>query len=503
MRSNRPHINVVRGARPDDRVPLLPAGNHSFGVPLPAVPPCGALAAIAKGSQDRLAIPIPVPRVRPGPNTLPTGRPMTAAPPLPPSLYAATARPAPITLPLDGDVRADVLVIGAGFTGLSTALHLAETGARVIVLEAGEPGWGASGRNGGQVNPGLKPDPDEVERDFGPDLGGRMVRFAWGAPEMTFRLIRRWQIECDARQGGTLRAAYQPRHADGVRRSAEQGMRRGLPVTLLEHDAARKATGHDRYLAIMLDASGGDVQPLDYARGLAGAAQRAGATIHGGTRVIALTRDGATWRATTPTGTVRADKVVLGTNGYTDDLWPGLRRSVVPVFSSIAATAPLAPDVVAGIMPHRGSLYESGHITVYLRVDQAGRLLIGGRGPQRPIGDHGPVRYLIRYAERLWPRLRGAAWTHGWNGQLAMTKDHYPHIHEAAPGLYACLGYNGRGVALSTAMGGEIARLATGTPARDIAMPVTPIRPIAFHGFWRLGVMAKVMEGRIRDRFGL
>ncbi len=424
-------------------------------------------------------------------------------PALPPSLYVATARPMPPTPPLDGDARADVLVIGAGFTGLSTALHLAERGVRVIVLDAAEPGWGASGRNGGQVNPGLKPDPDEVERDFGPELGGRMVRFAWGAPETAFGLIRKWQIACDARQGGTMRAAYRPRHADGVRRSAEQGMRRGLPVTLLDREAARQATGHERYLAVMLDASGGDVQPFDYARGLAGAAQRAGAVVHGGTRVTALAREGGLWRATTPSGTVRAEKVVLGTNGYSDDLWPGLRQSVVPAFSSIAATEPLAPEVVAGIMPHRGSLYETGHITVYLRVDQAGRLLIGGRGPQRPMNDPGPVQFMIRYAEAMWPQLAGARWTYGWNGQVAITQDHYPHIHEPAPGLIACLGYNGRGVALSTAMGGEIAKLATGTAARDIAMPVTTIKTIPFHGFWRLGVNAKVMEGRIRDRFGL
>lgn len=427
---------------------------------------------------------------------------MTALP-LPPSLYAATALPAPLTPPLEGDCATDVLVIGAGFTGLSTALHLAGKGVRVVVLDAAEPGWGASGRNGGQVNPGLKPDPDEVEADLGPELGARLVAFGWGAAEATFALIRRWQIACQARQGGTLRAACQPRHADGVRRSAEQAMRRGLPVTLLEGDAVRGATGHGRYLVIMRDASGGDLQPLDYARGLADAAQRAGAVIHGATPVTTLAREGGRWRVATPRGAVRAEKVVLGTNGYTDDLWPGLRRSVVPVFSSIAATAPLPADVAAGIMPMRASLYESGHITVYLRVDQAGRLLIGGRGPQRPIASPGPVRYLVRYAERLWPGLAGVAWTHGWNGQLAMTTDHYPHLHEAAPGLLACLGYNGRGVALATAMGGEIALLATGTPARDIPLPVTPIQPIPLHRFWRLGVMAKVLEGRLRDRFGL
>ena len=423
--------------------------------------------------------------------------------PLPPSLYAATARPAPATPPLDGDRQADVVVVGGGFTGLSTALHLAERGTDVVLLEANEPGWGASGRNGGQVNPGLKYDPDQVEADFGPDLGSRMVRFAWAAPETTFTLIRRWQIACDALQSGTLRAAYRPRAAEGVRRSAEQGMRRGMPVTLLEAEAARAATGTNRYLAVMRDVSGGHVQPLDYSRGLARAAQQAGATVHGGTRVTGLRRANGAWHVATPTGTVRASAVVLGTNGYTDDLLPDLRRSIVPVFSAIAATAPLDPAVVRAVMPARSALYESGHITVYLRVDQAGRLLIGGRGPQQPIAGFDPIRYLIAYAERLWPALRGVTWTHGWNGQLAITRDHYPHLHQPAPGLIACLGYNGRGVALSTAMGGEIAKFATGTEARDLDMPVVPITPIPFHGMWRLAVGARVLEGRLRDRFGL
>ena len=154
-------------------------------------------------------------------------------------------------------------------------------------------------------------------------------------------------------------------------------------------------------------------------------------------------------------------------------------------------------------MPGRGVLYESGNITVYLRVDKENRLLIGGRGPQRPIGSHTAVDYLIRYAERLWPVVRRVEWTHGWNGQLAMTPDHYPHLHQPAPGLIACLGYNGRGVALSTAMGGEVAKFAMGASPEDIAMPVSPITPVPFHRFWRLGVQAKVLEGRIRDRLGV
>lgn len=426
---------------------------------------------------------------------------MTA--PLPPSLYAATARPAPATPPLDGDRRVSVAIIGGGFTGLSTALHLAERGVEAAVLEANEPGWGASGRNGGQVNPGLKPDPDEVERDFGPEVGRRMIDFAWAAPERLFEIVRRYQIECDARQGGTLRAAYHPRHAAMVARTAEQCMRRGMPVALLDRAAASEVTGSDRYACAMLDRSGGDVQPLDYARGLARAAMQAGAVVHGGTRALSLRRADGCWQITTPTGTVTADSVVLGGNGYTDGLWPGLRQSVVPVFSSIAASAPLPEATARAIMPARSVLYESGNITVYLRVDQANRLLIGGRGPQRPIRNPDPVRYLIRYAQRLWPALGEVEWTHGWNGQLAMTADHYPHVHEPAPGLFACLGYNGRGVALSTAMGSEIAKRVTGAPGETLAMPVSPIKPIALHGFWRIGVLAKVLDGRIRDRLGL
>jgi glycine/D-amino acid oxidase-like deaminating enzyme len=156
---------------------------------------------------------------------------------------------------------------------------------------------------------------------------------------------------------------------------------------------------------------------------------------------------------------VRAEKVLIATNGFTDNLWSDLRRTIVPVFSSIAATAPLLDDVARQIMPTRSVLYESGHITVYYRVDASNRLLMGGRGPMQWIRDPSAVAYLMRYAVRLWPTLRGVSWTHGWNSRLAMTADHYPHVHEPAPGALVYLGCNGRGVALATA------RAAIGTTA--------------------------------------
>jgi glycine/D-amino acid oxidase-like deaminating enzyme len=418
--------------------------------------------------------------------------------PLPPSLYAETARTAVPTPPLDGDRRVDVCVIGGGFTGLSAALHLAQQGVDVAVLEAHEPGWGASGRNGGQVNPGLKYDPDQVEADFGADLGRRMVALSGDAPNVVFRLIERHQIECDALQSGTLRAAFGARDAASVRASAQQGMRRNAPVALLEGDAVRDTTGTDRYVCAMLDRRGGQVNPLGYARGLAQAAMQAGASVHGATPALGVKRNG-NWNVRTPTGTVCADKLVLATNGYTDDVWPGLRRSVVPVFSAIVASEPLPQP----LMPARSALYEMGRVTVYYRFDRANRLLMGGRSWQRDVARPHELRHLIDYAERLWPETSEVRWSHAWSGQLAITPDHYPHVHEPDESVLVCLGYNGRGVAMSTAMGPQLARRVIGGTTTEIDMPITTLKEIPFHALWRSAVKARMAYGRIRDWLGV
>jgi len=419
--------------------------------------------------------------------------------PLPPSLYTDTARAAIPTPPLDGDRRASIAIIGGGFTGLSAALHLAEQGADVVVLEAHEPGWGASGRNGGQVNPGLKHDPDHVEADFGPDLGRRMVELSWNAPNVVFDLVRRHQITCEASQTGTIRAAYTASSAAEVQASYEQGARRGMPVELLDPAGAAAATGTQRYVRALLDRRGGHVNPLGYARGLAQAALQAGAAIHGSSPATRVWRDGGRWNVRTPTGTVSAEKLVVATNGYTDDLWPDLRRTIVPVYSGIVASEPLPDAVARDIFPLRSSLYELGKVTVYYRLDASNRVLMGGRCQQSPVDSPEQMQFLVRYTHRLWPQLREVKFTHGWNGQLAVTMDHYPHIHEPAEGAMVCLGYNGRGVAMSTAMGPHLARRILGGKTSEIDMPITDLKAIPFHGLWKTAVAARITYGRIRD----
>jgi glycine/D-amino acid oxidase-like deaminating enzyme len=171
------------------------------------------------------------------------------------------------------------------------------------------------------------------------------------------------------------------------------------------------------------------------------------------------------------------------------------------LFGAIAASEPLSDAVCRGIMPGRSVLYESGAVTVYYRVDAGQRLLIGGRGPMREINAVGSIPHLTAYARKLWPILDGAEWTHAWGGRLAMTRDHYPHIHEPARGVLICLGYNGRGVAMATTMGAQLARRIT-HPGEPFDMPVTDMKTIPLHPLWPIAVKAAILHGRVSDFLG-
>ena len=223
--------------------------------------------------------------------------------PLGESLWSATAHPAPDTPPLDGNVTTDIAIVGAGYCGLSAALHLAEEGTQVTVLEACEPGWGASGRNAGHCTPDWTYyTPDEVAAKFGPDHGERLNDFQAGAGSFVFDLIRRHGIACDARQTGTISAVRKNNHAAMAvcRAKAEQWQRRGKPVDLLDADAVAAQVGSDRFQAALLFREGGNLQPLDFARGLARAALASGASVHGRTAVTGITRESGAWRRAWP-----------------------------------------------------------------------------------------------------------------------------------------------------------------------------------------------------------
>jgi glycine/D-amino acid oxidase-like deaminating enzyme len=420
----------------------------------------------------------------------------------PQCLYPATARPPVPTPPLRAHTRAEVAIVGAGYTGLSTALHLAERGTAVTLLEAHEPGWGAAGRNGGQVNAGLKHEPDEVERHLGVVYGPRLVRLAGDAPAYLFGLIDRLGIDCEARREGTIRAARRPRHAAALQAAVEQWRRRGAILESWDATQIAAATGTRRYAAASFDTRGGSVNPLSLARGLASAAIRAGAVIHGDSRALRLERAGTGWRIDTAAGAVHAEKVVLATDGYSDELWPGLRTSIVPLYSSIIASEPLPAALAASILAGGGVVYESGEITTYYRIDRDGRLLMGGRGVQRRATQRADYEHLVRFALKLWPALATVSWTHWWNGQFALTPDFYPRLHAPERNLLIALGYSGRGVALATAIGAQLAIACSGADATTLALPATHVPQVPFHRLWRVAVTARVAYGTLLDAIG-
>lgn len=417
------------------------------------------------------------------------------------SLWAATASEPPIETPaLEGDLRADVAIVGVGYTGLSAALHLAQAGASVRVLEAKEVGWGGSGRNFGQVIPGLKCDPDEIEARFGDEVGGRLVALAGGAADALFALVRRHAIRCDAAQSGWIQPAHGARGLAIVRRRAAQWARRGADVQDLDRAEVSALLGTDAYAGGWLDKRGGAVQPLGLARGLARAAKEAGAVIHGDSPVVSIERRGPAWRVATPRGAVEADTVILATNAYTTDLWPGLRQSLVPVRPFVVASAPLGENVRRTILPKGHGASDSKRLLSYFRLDPEGRLLMGGRAALDERAYPHLFDELATDARRFFPQLGTVQWTHRWSGWLAMTADHMPHLHALAPGLYAGLGYQGRGLALALVFGRELARLALHGERVTDGWPLSPLRPLPFHGL-RGPVLRTVRTyWRLRDR---
>lgn len=344
------------------------------------------------------------------------------------SLWHASATEAnPAAPPLTGAVRADVAIVGAGYTGLSAALHLAERGVNVRVLEAKEPGWGASGRNGGQVIAGLKYEPDYLEQHFG-DGGARMAALSSGAPDFLFSLVRRFDIKCDANESGWIQPATTKRTLEAVTARAKGWEKRGVKVTLLDRAQVSSLVGTDFYVGGWIDSRGGSVQPLSLSRGLARAAIQAGAQVHGHSPVVSLLRDGKQWRLTTQNGgTVVADTVFLCTNAYTTDLWRGLAQSVIPVRAFQVATAPLGDNVRRTIFPKGHISSDAKRMLTYTRLDRDGRLVMGGRGTfdhKLHPEIHAKLREDVQ--KRFFPQAGEPRWDYAWSGWIAMTADPFP-----------------------------------------------------------------------------
>ena len=419
------------------------------------------------------------------------------------NLWEETAVPARRFEPLVGAAHAKVLIVGAGYLGLSAALHIAEAGGDAIVLEAETPGWGASGRNGGQLIPGLKHDPDEIEGALGRERGERLWRFAGRTADFVFALIERLGLKAEARRTAWVQGIHSEKAALRARARAEQWQSRGADVAYVEAPQAERLTGANIYVGAFVDRRAGCLQPLSYARELARAANSAGARIHGGSRVVSLDRRPGGWAARTASGAeVTADRILLCANAYSDALFPELPRSIVAATSLQIATEPLPEKLRCVILSGGEVLSDTRKAIRYWRLDAAGRLLMGGRGPYREPGPERDWAHLVREVNTLYPALRGIPFTHRWGGRVAIHPDYWPRLHQLRPGVFAAIGCQGRGIGWQTAMGAELARLAMDRTYEPV-LPISPVQPIPFSRLKRIGVPVAVATMRVLDRLGL
>jgi glycine/D-amino acid oxidase-like deaminating enzyme len=413
----------------------------------------------------------------------------------------ATAPPGPATGPLRGDASAEITVVGGGYLGLSAALHLAEAGRSVIILDAAEPGWGASGRNNGQVIPGLKLDPDEVVARLGPGIGERFVRWSGEAPSLVFDLIARHGLACQSGRFGWIQPAYTPAAVTKIAARCAQWRSRGAPVEMIDAAALGTALGTSQYFGAWIDRRGGWLNPLAYAREMAIAAIRNGAILHSYTQAERLEQvSGQGWIVHTATGSIRCDRVVVATAAYTGkELIPGLTESIIPLRSAQAATRLLSSNIAASILPGRQAASDTRRLLASFRITPDQRLVMGGSGATGGNEHGGLFAALHKTARELFGHLGELEWEFGWSGLLALTMDHLPHLHEPAAGLITALGCNGRGIAVSTAMGKIISDRLLGAAEESLPIPLTPIQEIPLRRFWKLGVATATHAKRLMD----
>ncbi|MEM7302737.1 MAG: FAD-dependent oxidoreductase [Pseudomonadota bacterium] len=416
------------------------------------------------------------------------------------SLWKDTATDAFFGQSVVDDAACSVAVIGGGFTGLRAALSLAEAGVDVCVFEAQEIGFGASGRNGGQVNPMLPVKlPADLRAAVGDTYFDRLAEVSLGSADELFALIKRYNIDCDARQNGWLRADHCEQARREARSAATEWNRFGAGFEFVDGDDVKSLTGSPSYSSAVLSPRGGAVQPLSLVRGLARAAHSAGAKIYTNARVSGMKRKNGRWQIAVNERSVQSDIVIAATNGYTDGLVPGLARSVLPLTPVQIATGPLNSNQIGPLLPQGHTISDTRRLIMYSRREPGDQFVFGGIGYRLATGGIGGFKWLLRDAERTFPSLKGVNWQYRWGGQIALTSDHVPHLHEPEPGLLAGLGYNGRGVAMSMIMGRVLAERALGAASESLPFPVSPIRSQAFRNTQVFGAIVAMHGMRLLD----
>ncbi len=384
-----------------------------------------------------------------------------------PSYYAATANDQRSRPPLSGAAEAEVCIVGGGYTGLSAALTLAERDRSVILLEAERVGWGASGRNGGQINSGWRLGPADLVARFGRDEARRLWRMAEEAKALLRERVARHAIACDLK-AGTLHAAAKARHVaylEADLRALHDVMDYPL-ARLVGRDEVAAMVATRLYHGAILDEGGGHLHPLNYALGLARAAEAAGARLFERSRVLRIERAGARLAAVTAEGTVGAGRVVLAADAYAGRLLPAAARTILPLSSYMLATQPLDPGRAAALIRDDVAVSDTKFVVDYYRLSADRRLLFGGGETYTDREPRDVKGFVRRVMLRVFPQLADLRIEFGWGGRVSITRTRLPHVGCVDGRIWFAHGYSGQGVALAGLAGTALAEAICGERER-------------------------------------
>jgi len=385
--------------------------------------------------------------------------------------------------------RADVVVVGGGYTGIVAALQLARGGARVTLLEKHALGWGASTRNGGIFHPGLKWGRAGLLRRYGPELGPAIFRAGVDAFSTGERFIQGEGFDCDYRRSGLVILAWSARHMDGLRHELAEFQVEGMSGRVLEGADVREEVGSSHYPGGIVVEESGMIHPGRYFAALADAAVKAGVDLHTGIAARAVENDGPDRVVRTDAGRVRAGAVLVATNGYTDGAVPWLRQRLMPIGSYIVATEPMSAELAASVSPRSRAFFDSKNFLYYWHVNAERRLIFGGRASFVPTSVERTAAILTRALRQVHPQAAGLRIDYAWGGNVGFTFDRLPHLGEHA-GIHYAMGYCGSGLALGTTFGLKMAeRLGRASdvayepsPFERIPYPGAPLIPAAYRG---------------------
>jgi gamma-glutamylputrescine oxidase len=418
----------------------------------------------------------------------------------PPSFYRLAATAVPEYPPLDGSRKADVCVVGGGYTGLSAAIHLAEAGADVVLLEADRIASGASGQNGGEIHSGQRRDVLWLEERFGFERAKLLWDMAEEAKALVRALIVRFAIPCDLRPG-VIEAQHKPSLMAEAAELVEalRGRYDYDQVRLMDAAETAAALGSALFPGAIYDRGGGHLDPFRFALGLARAAAGLGAALHEGTPATALAQEGSPV-VRTARGDVRAERVIVATDGRSGPFEKITRRRMVGINSFVIITEPLGPQGET-ILPGGESVADSRFVVRYWRKAMGGRLIFGGgesNAGRVPADIAGFVRpHLLE----IYPQLADTKIEHGWGGIVSVTAPRLPYVREIAPGIWAAGGYSGQGVALAPYVGKLLADAARGRAERLAALTDLPIPALPLATWLRRALVTlAIWRGRMSDR---